>query len=159
VTEGIFSHCRNPLYVGNLLVIIGLGVMSNSAYGLFVLGPVFIFAYQAIVMAEENFLRGKFGEEFDAYTERVNRWVPDFRGIGRTMSQMEFNWRRVLVKEYGSTYIWMTTAVVVTGKNLYAYRRGEYFHPSLPCLAGTLLLLLAAYGTVRFLKKSGRLKG
>src|SRR6187551_1951236 len=30
VTEGIFTHCRNPLYVGNILVIIGLGIMSNS---------------------------------------------------------------------------------------------------------------------------------
>src|SRR5687768_16881211 len=32
VTEGIFSHCRNPLYVGNILIIIGLGVMSNSLF-------------------------------------------------------------------------------------------------------------------------------
>src|SRR5512143_3353464 len=97
VTEGIFNHCRNPLYVGNVLVIIGLGVMSNSPYGLFVLGPVFIFCYQCIVLAEEHFLRGKFGHEFDEYTRRVNRWVPDFRGLSKTMRDMEFNWRRVIV--------------------------------------------------------------
>src|SRR5437870_545724 len=31
VTEGMFAHCRNPLYVGNFLIIAGLGFISNSA--------------------------------------------------------------------------------------------------------------------------------
>ena len=159
VTEGIFNHCRNPLYVGNVLVIIGLGVMSNSPYGLFVLGPVFVFCYQCIVLAEENFLRGKFAEEFEDYTRRVNRWIPDPRGLAKTMSRMEFNWRRVLVKEYGSTYIWTTTAVVIAAKNYYTYQQGARFHASLPCLVATLVVLLIGYITVRTLKKSGRLKG
>src|SRR6185436_5722926 len=29
VTDGMFSHCRNPLYVGNLLVVLGLGFIAN----------------------------------------------------------------------------------------------------------------------------------
>ena len=30
VTEGIFKHCRNPLYVGNILMLLGVGILSNS---------------------------------------------------------------------------------------------------------------------------------
>src|SRR5437773_2403603 len=30
ITDGIFSHCRNPLYIGNILILLGLGVMANS---------------------------------------------------------------------------------------------------------------------------------
>ena len=63
VTTGIFAHCRNPLYVGNILVLAGLGIASNSLIFMAVFLPIFLFFYQAIVMAEEDFLAGKFGEQ------------------------------------------------------------------------------------------------
>src|SRR5215217_118072 len=84
VTEGIFNHCRNPLYVGNILMLLGVGILSNSLIYVGILIPLFLFIYQAIVLAEENFLRGKFGAQFDAYCSRVNRWVPNLKGISKT---------------------------------------------------------------------------
>ena len=59
VTSGIFNHCRNPLYVGNILMLCGVGVLSNSLLYVAVFIPFFLFVYQAIVLAEENFLRKK----------------------------------------------------------------------------------------------------
>ncbi len=67
VTEGLFSHCRNPLYVGNILILIGLGIMSNSVLFIVLMIPLFLFFYQAIVLAEENFLKEKFGSAYDEY--------------------------------------------------------------------------------------------
>src|SRR5688572_9921162 len=32
VTDGIFNHCRNPLYVGNILMLSGVGILSNSLF-------------------------------------------------------------------------------------------------------------------------------
>ncbi|WET42322.1 methyltransferase family protein [Citrobacter enshiensis] len=32
VQSGLFEHCRNPLYLGNLLLIIGFGVMANNLW-------------------------------------------------------------------------------------------------------------------------------
>ncbi len=64
VTSGIFSHCRNPLYVGNILMIVGLGIMSNTIFFNLLLIPLFLFFYQAIVRAEENFLDSKFGNAY-----------------------------------------------------------------------------------------------
>src|SRR5208282_5943486 len=81
VTGGIFTHCRNPLYVGNLLIILGVGGASNSHLFMCIGFPFFLFAYRAIVAAEENFLRNKFGAEFDEYCARVNRFLPNFSGI------------------------------------------------------------------------------
>ena len=62
VTTGIFAHCRNPLYVGNILILSGLGIASNSFVFLAVFLPVFLFFYQAIVLAEEDFLKKKYKE-------------------------------------------------------------------------------------------------
>src|SRR6478609_3933179 len=49
VTTGIFSHCRNPLYVGNILILVGLGILSNSFLYVVVVMPVFMLIYQSIV--------------------------------------------------------------------------------------------------------------
>src|ERR1700712_602700 len=56
VTTGIFAHCRNPLYVGNILMLAGVGILSNSLLYMGIIIPVFIFIYQSIVLAEEAFL-------------------------------------------------------------------------------------------------------
>ena len=57
ITRGLFTHCRNPLYVGNNLMLLGLGILSNSMIYVFIVVPIFLFLYQAIVLAEENFLK------------------------------------------------------------------------------------------------------
>ena len=81
VTEGIFNHCRNPLYVGNILMLLGVGILANSLVYVAIVIPIFLFIYQAIVLAEENFLRGKFGPGFDDYCKKVNRWWPNLKGL------------------------------------------------------------------------------
>jgi hypothetical protein len=53
VTEGIFNHCRNPLYVGNILMLVGVGILINSLIFLLIFIPLFLFIYQAIVLADE----------------------------------------------------------------------------------------------------------
>src|SRR5688572_30449159 len=41
VTTGIFSHTRNPLYIGNILMLTGVGILSNSLLYVFVVMPLF----------------------------------------------------------------------------------------------------------------------
>src|SRR5689334_22617825 len=65
VTEGIFAHARNPLYIGNILVSVGMGLASNSIIFFLFISILIVFIYEAIVRAEENFLRNKFKEDFD----------------------------------------------------------------------------------------------
>ena len=118
VTDGIFAHCRNPLYVGNILILVGLGVMANSLLFNLVASPLFIFMYATIVRAEEDFLGKKFGAAYHRYTTNVNRWLPRLSGLRETFQSMEFRWRRVLIREYTTTYIWLSGAVLVAMRNL-----------------------------------------
>jgi protein-S-isoprenylcysteine O-methyltransferase Ste14 len=158
VQGGIFAHCRNPLYVGNFLIILGLGIACNSSLFLAVGIPFFLFAYWAIIAAEENFLQSKFGDEFAAYCARVNRLVPNFSGIGSTLRGMRFNWRRLISAEYGSTYAWLAAIILLTLKNLWTNGDYQWRHGIVWVLWSLLLLVTVAYGIARYLKKSGALK-
>jgi protein-S-isoprenylcysteine O-methyltransferase Ste14 len=76
VTTGAFSHTRNPLYVGNILIYTGVGIMSNALFPwLQAAGFVyFIFQYTLIVLEEEKFLRAQFGDEYALYCRNVPRF-------------------------------------------------------------------------------------
>jgi len=155
VTGGMFAHCRNPLYVGNFLVLVGLGVASCSALFLVLAVPFFAFAYLAITLAEENYLRTHFGAEFDEYCARVNRYWPRFSGFSQTLHGMHYNWRRLLTAEYGSAYSWMAAMTLVTLQNIWI--AGEYsLHDSLVLALWSLLAFLTlGYAVARYVKKSG----
>jgi len=157
VTTGIFSHCRNPLYVGNILILVGLGIASNSLLFMAVFTPLFLFFWQAIVLAEENYLRNKFGEQYNDYCKRVNRWLINPNGLGTTLGSMQFKWKRVIIREYNSTYIWMTGAVLIVMKHFYFHDDRFDFKKNLPTFISILILLLLLYLFARYLKKSRKL--
>ena len=113
VTAGLYSHVRNPMYVGNFFLIMGLALASNSWVFTVVGVPLALGMHRAIVAAEENFLRNKFGAQFDAYCARVPRWVPRLSGLLTTASSMSFEWRRVVAKEYAATFDWFSAVAVV----------------------------------------------
>ena len=157
VTGGLFSHCRNPLYVGNVLMILGLGVMANSLIFVAIITPVFILFYQAIIRAEEHFLLNKFGDAYRDYQRDVNRWIPRLSGLGSTLRSMTFNGRRALLKEYNTTYFWTAAAVLVTAKTVYQAQGRAALDQWLPFLITLFVLLTLSYGLVRYLKKSHKL--
>jgi protein-S-isoprenylcysteine O-methyltransferase Ste14 len=118
VTGGIYSHVRNPMYVGNVFLVVGLAIASNS--WVFVLAgiPIAVLMHVAIIAAEEEFLRNKFGAEFDAFCARSPRWIPKIAGLGATLRGMTFNWRRVLVKEYQKPFDWLAALALIVLSNL-----------------------------------------
>src|SRR6185295_10445447 len=113
VTAGLYSHVRNPMYFGNFFLLLGLAVATNSWLFALVGVPLSLGMHKAIVAAEENFLRNKFGAQFDAYCARVPRWVPRLSGLLTTVRGMHFEWRRVVAKEYAATFDWFSAVAVV----------------------------------------------
>src|ERR1044072_4110918 len=158
VTTGIFAHCRNPLYVGNILMLAGVGILSNSLLYVVIMIPFFLFVYQAIVLAEENFLRNKFGQQFNNYCTRVNRWFPNLKGMGTTFSSMRFNWKRYIAKEHTTTFIWLCGIILLL---LFYYPQLTDYNTSLrnTLLITLLLFLLIVYIFIRIIKKTGKLNG
>ena len=157
VKDGIFAHCRNPLYLGNILIVIGLGVVANSILFYFFSIPLFIFMYMAIIKAEENYLANKFGKEYTEYCRDVNSLIPNLSGIKKTIGSMKFNWPRLIVKEYGTTYTWIICLILLIIKNEYL----QYgYNASKPAILTLSLVFAAAtflYAVARYLKKSKRL--
>lgn len=157
VTEGIFSHVRNPLYVGNILMLLGVGILANSLVYVAIVIPVFLFIYQAIVMAEEDFLRKKFGAGYDEYCRDVNRWWPNLSGLGRTFRSMEFNWRRWILKEHSTQFIWLVGITLLLLLNYPQLTNYDENWRNL--LIGIIIgFLLLVYIIIRILKKTGRFR-
>ncbi|HET6511960.1 MAG TPA: isoprenylcysteine carboxylmethyltransferase family protein [Candidatus Kapabacteria bacterium] len=76
VTAGPYGHVRNPLYVGNILMYTGIGVMGGI-WWLPLLGLLwFGFQYYMIVEREQSFLRREFGAEYQTYCEHVPAFFP-----------------------------------------------------------------------------------
>lgn len=153
VTEGIFSHCRNPLYVGNILMLLGVGILSNSIIYVAIMMPVFLFIYQAIVLAEENFLRSKFGAGYDEYCKNVNRWIPKLSGLKKTFSGMQFNWKRWILREHTTQFIWLCGIALLLLLN---YPQLDEKDDRMVALAVSLGGLVLIYAMVRYLKKTGK---
>ena len=160
VTEGIFRHCRNPLYVGNILMLLGVGILANSVFYIAFMMPLFSFIYQAIVLAEEDFLRKKFGAGFDKYCQDVNRWWPSLKGIGTTLGSMEFNWKRWILKEHTTQFIWLLGIATLLAAPIPTLRYPELLEgcalPPYRIYAMSVSVLCALYALIRILKKSGR---
>jgi protein-S-isoprenylcysteine O-methyltransferase Ste14 len=157
VKEGIFAHSRNPLYLGNILIITGLGIVSHSLLFALIGIPLFIFLYLAIIRAEEDFLAGKFGQEYIEYCRSVNRFLPKVSGIGKTLKGMKFRWKRLIVKEYGTTYVWIICVIVLIMRNQYA-RYGDLINRSAILVSSlSFIFVTVLYAVAWYLKKSRRL--
>jgi protein-S-isoprenylcysteine O-methyltransferase Ste14 len=76
VVTGPFAYVRNPLYVGNILLYTGFAIMANRPWLTLLTAAWFIFQYMMIVSREEEFLAGKFGEEYESYRRAVPRFLP-----------------------------------------------------------------------------------
>jgi protein-S-isoprenylcysteine O-methyltransferase Ste14 len=156
VVEGMFRHCRNPLYVGNVMMLAGVGIMSNSLYFILIGIPFFVFLYQAIIRAEENFLSNKFGGQYAEYCAKVNRWVPNLTGIGQTFESMNFNWSRYVVKEYNTVYLLLLSIYIILithHPTMIEWPNNEKITVSAVFFVGLSLIYLY----VRYLKKSRKL--
>ena len=154
VTDGLFAHCRNPMYVGNLLILVGVAVASNSWICVTVAIPLFTFVYVAIVAAEERYLREKFGEGFVKYTRDVPRWIPRLRGLRATLAESQFHWRRVLVKEYGTPVGWIGGICVICLWNLRQAQQLSERALAVDALLVVLVVTALLWVLMRVLKKS-----
>ena len=81
ITDGPFSICRNPLYIGTLLVFTGVSLCFENlvllAAGLIVLIPIHI----SVIFSEEKHLTKLFGQQYLEYKKRVPRFSLSFRNF------------------------------------------------------------------------------
>lgn len=75
VTTGIYRFTRNPIYLGFLLMVIGLPLNSGYYWGILI-APFYAVAMNRLVIErEEAYLEKKFKEQYTGYRSRVRRWL------------------------------------------------------------------------------------
>ena len=74
-TGGPFAFSRNPIYVGNLVLLAGVGLMSASVWPLLLVPFVALAIDRLAIRREEAHLAARFGEAWTAYAARVRRWL------------------------------------------------------------------------------------
>ncbi|MER9356973.1 methyltransferase family protein [Mesorhizobium sp. RSR380A] len=75
VTSGPFGVTRNPMYLANTLLLIGVAFVSGIVWFL-PLALIAAFATQKVAIeSEEKVLFAKFGKKYRDYTKRVRRWI------------------------------------------------------------------------------------
>ncbi len=74
VDYGVFKYSRHPMYLGIMIMYLGLALSSMSLATLSLLVPIFLF-YNYIASYEEGKLAEHFGDDYRYYMKRVRRWL------------------------------------------------------------------------------------
>ena len=157
VTGGVYSVCRNPMYVGNVLMMTGLALAANSRVTLLFGLVLALVTYSAIVAAEEHYLRGKFGTAYEEYCRDVPRWLPRRGATSGLLAGSTFHWRRVIVKEYSTPFAWIGMLCIIVVYQLWRTGQLEARWQIAQRLGILFVIAAALWATARILKKTRRL--
>lgn len=102
VQKGVYGLSRNPMYVGNLLIMAGLCMVSGVPEAYFFVIPFFSWVYWAIIAAEEDYLRTQYGPDFEAYCAQVHRFLPSWNSLSTAFSGFRYDWQKAIKKEMGT---------------------------------------------------------
>lgn len=75
VTDGPYRWRRNPIYVGDALVLFGVAEMTNNIWFAILVLPFMALVTWLAILPEERHLEAKFGDRWRAYRDRTRRWI------------------------------------------------------------------------------------
>ena len=136
---GIYSLVRHPLYLGNFFMWLGPVLFLRSIGVTIVFGLIYWLYYERIMFAEEQFLRRKFGDIYDKWSEKVSSFIPfSFKYIS---PGLPFSVKNVLKREYNS---FVNIFVIFTLLDLFR----NYFLSERIYLTAMWIYMLAAAGAI-----------
>lgn len=122
-TKGLYSVVRNPLYLGNFFMYLGIALFLHNWWLLVSFILTFWLYYERIIFAEEAFLRNKFGIEYLQWARKVPLFCPRFNGYEKPA--LPFSFKNVLKREYSgflgvvlTMFLLETTGELVVNKKL-----------------------------------------
>lgn len=117
VTTGPYAHVRNPLYLGNLILCLGVCVVANVYWMIAVLLIGFLIQYAPIIRSEETYLLDVCGERYRAYCAAVPRLIPHSRPYTEP-SDHDFSLRRALESEKRTLTAIACVLILITARSL-----------------------------------------
>jgi len=75
ILVGPYRFTRNPIYLGALLMLLGLVIVWSSVFTAFLMILVYIIFRYIFIKREEVILEEEFGDEYRDFKKRVRRWL------------------------------------------------------------------------------------
>lgn len=75
VVAGPYRFTRNPIYLGFLLLTLGLALVAANGWGVLALPALWASLRYLVIGVEETFLLARFGAPYQAYKAAVRRWI------------------------------------------------------------------------------------
>lgn len=102
VADGPFRYTRNPLYLANLPMATGVGVLASRSGFVFLVLANWIFVYRLIFREEESLLKAQ-GESYRAYCRAVPRFWPTLKP-GVPSGNLQPDWGQAFA---GESFVWL----------------------------------------------------
>jgi len=151
-TTGIYSIVRNPLYLGNCIIVFGIGLFIQVWWIALLMVVVFLVYYERIIFAEEEFLRKKFGGQFTEWAEKTPAIIPHFKSWKKPT--LPFSFKTVLRREFSTYFSIVATFFFLEVITIFLTQKRFSMHSSWVIF---FIVSLAIYFTLLILKKKTKL--
>lgn len=147
-TTGWYSVVRHPLYLGNYLMGLGIALFPFVWWVPIIYTLSFALYYERIMVAEEDFLSGKFGEDFEKWSEATPGFFP---ALSKWDSpKLEFSFKNILRREYSSLFALVLCFSILDLVGNFLVERRIYL---VPVWNNLFWISLVAYLILRTLKR------
>ncbi len=101
-STGPYSLVRHPLYVGNFLMWVSVALFTQTLWAILLAIGFFWFVYERIMLAEEEFLRARFGERVATWAAATPAVFPALTRWRR--AELPYSWKTALRREYSGMF-------------------------------------------------------
>ncbi len=85
-TDGPYAYVRHPLYVGNILLLLGFSIASNLWWSYLLMAFLIYFYYPPAISYEDQKLQKLFGEEWETWSKDIHALIPSFSSKSGSVS-------------------------------------------------------------------------
>ena len=157
-TQGIYATIRHPLYFGNFFMMFGVAMLTFNLWFIAFFFVLYWFYYERIMYAEEQFLRGKFGQAYLDWADKTPAIIPNLSQW--KSSNLNFSMRKILRQEKNGffaifllIFLFETLGEYLAGRPLFS--NDWIVYSAIASGAIYLILKLIKYNT-KWLNEAGR---
>jgi protein-S-isoprenylcysteine O-methyltransferase Ste14 len=75
VRDGPFRYTRNPMYLGMIGLVLGIGLLFSNLWGAILALVLWLALDRGVVRREERYMEAKFGDSYRALLAATRRWL------------------------------------------------------------------------------------
>lgn len=150
--SGMYSISRNPLYLGNFIIMLGITLFIQVWWLALLVWVGFWLYYERIIFTEEEFLRSKFKDQFMEWAQKTPIVIPRFRNWKKP--DLVFSFKTVLRREFSTFFSIVATFFFLEVLTDFLTRKRHGLHSSWIIF---FIVSLAIYLFFLILKKKTKL--